>query len=135
MSHATLKVTEPTPPPISPTLAVFLTMVVLTVAGVLWLAHELSNPAALPIRTHIEPVQGHDAPVDATQRVAFDPSAGLANQRDHAVAADQIGNPVGRKRRGASIGHHGSKIVHGGEGGLLGHIVPFEEASVMIGER
>lgn len=50
MSHATLKVTEPTPPPISPTLAVFLTMVVLTVAGVLWLAHELSNPAALPIR-------------------------------------------------------------------------------------
>ena len=50
MSHATLKVTEPTPPLIPPTLAVFLAMIVLTAAGVLWLAHQLSNPAALPIR-------------------------------------------------------------------------------------
>ena len=50
MSHAVPKVTEPVPPPVSPTTMIFLVMVVATVIGMVWLARELSDPAALPIR-------------------------------------------------------------------------------------
>lgn len=50
MSHAVPKATEPVPPPVSPTTMIFLVMVVATVIGMVWLARELSDPAALPIR-------------------------------------------------------------------------------------
>jgi len=50
MSHAVPKVTEPVPPPVAPTTVVFLIMIVATVIGMVWLARELSDPAALPIR-------------------------------------------------------------------------------------
>jgi cell division protein FtsQ len=50
MSHAVPKVTEPVPPPVSATTMIFLVMVVATVIGMVWLARELSDPAALPIR-------------------------------------------------------------------------------------
>ena len=50
MSHAVPKVTEPVPPAVSPTTMIFLVMVVATVIGMVWLARELSDPAALPIR-------------------------------------------------------------------------------------
>ena len=50
MSHAVPKVSEPPPPRVAPTTVVFLVMVVATVIGAVWLARELSDPAALPIR-------------------------------------------------------------------------------------
>ncbi len=50
MSHAVPKVTAPMPPSVSPTTVVFIVMIVATMIGMVWLARELSDPAALPIR-------------------------------------------------------------------------------------
>lgn len=50
MSHAVPKVTEPLPPSVAPTTIVFIVMIIATVIGMVWLARELSDPAALPIR-------------------------------------------------------------------------------------
>jgi cell division protein FtsQ len=50
MSHAVPKTSEPKQPTIAPTMLAFVCMIVATVVGIVWLARELSDPAALPIR-------------------------------------------------------------------------------------
>lgn len=50
MSHAVPKTSEPKQPTIAPTMLAFVVMIVATVVGIVWLARELSDPAALPIR-------------------------------------------------------------------------------------
>ena len=50
MSHALPKTSEPLPSVMSPTMVVFVFMIVATVIGMVWIARELSDPTALPIR-------------------------------------------------------------------------------------
>ncbi len=50
MSHALPKTSEPLPSVMSPTMVVFVFMIVATVIGIVWIARELSDPTALPIR-------------------------------------------------------------------------------------
>ena len=50
MSHAVPKTSEPMPSVMSPTMVVFVFMIVATVIGIVWIARELSDPTALPIR-------------------------------------------------------------------------------------
>ena len=50
MSHAVPKTSAPMPSLMSPTMLVFVFMIVATVIGIVWIARELSDPTALPIR-------------------------------------------------------------------------------------
>ena len=50
MSHAVPKTSEPMPSVMVPTMVVFVFMIVATVIGSAWIARELSDPTALPIR-------------------------------------------------------------------------------------
>ena len=50
MSHAVPKTSEPKQPTMPPTMIAFVLMIVATVIGIGWIARELSDPAALPIR-------------------------------------------------------------------------------------
>ena len=50
MSHAVPKTSEPKQSTTSLTLIAFVSMIVTTVIGIVWIARELSDPAALPIR-------------------------------------------------------------------------------------
>jgi len=50
MSQARAKVTTPPSPPISATVIAFCVMILATIAGLIWTASVLSDPAALPIR-------------------------------------------------------------------------------------
>ena len=50
MSHAVPKTNEPKSPALSLTMVAFVFMIVTTIVGIVWIARELSDPAALPIR-------------------------------------------------------------------------------------
>ena len=50
MSHAVPKTSEPRQATMSPTMVAFVFMIIATVIGIAWIARELSDPTALPIR-------------------------------------------------------------------------------------
>ena len=72
MSHAVAKTSEPMPPTMSPTMVVFVFMIVATVIGSAWIARELSDPAALPIRRVMVEGEFKHLTIDHVQHAVVD---------------------------------------------------------------
>ena len=72
MSHAVPKTSEPMPPTMSPTMVVFVFMIVATVIGSAWIARELSDPAALPIRRVMVEGEFKHLTIDHVQHAVVD---------------------------------------------------------------
>ena len=72
MSHAVPKTNEPMPSAMSPTMVVFVFMIVATVIGSAWIARELSDPAALPIRRVMVEGEFKHLTIDHVQHAVVD---------------------------------------------------------------
>ena len=72
MSHAVAKTSAPMPPTMSLTMVVFVFMIVATVIGSAWIARELSDPAALPIRRVMVEGEFKHLTIDHVQHAVVD---------------------------------------------------------------
>ena len=72
MSHAVPKTNESMPSAMSPTMVVFVFMIVATVIGSAWIARELSDPAALPIRRVMVEGEFKHLTIDHVQHAVVD---------------------------------------------------------------